>query len=187
MADPAAAERLNDKLRSVGRSVEVLAGIAGLERVAALPEVDYVMAAIVGAAGLLPTLAATRAGKRILLANKEALVMAGPLFMAAVREHEVELLPIDSEHNALFQCLPPDFSTAGLTKAGVRRILLTGVRRILLTGSGGPCRLTPLDRLPDVTPAQACAHPNWNMGQNIGGFCHHDEQGIGNHRSPLAV
>jgi 1-deoxy-D-xylulose-5-phosphate reductoisomerase len=117
------------------------------------------MAAIVGAAGLLPTLAAARAGKRVLLANKEALVMAGPLFMAAVREHGSELLPVDSEHNAIFQCLPPDFATAGLETCGVRRILLTG--------SGGPFRLTPLEQLPQVTPEQACAHPNWRMGRKI--------------------
>jgi 1-deoxy-D-xylulose-5-phosphate reductoisomerase len=159
MADAGAAERLRDRLQAAGRPVEVLAGTAGLEGVAALPDTACVMAAIVGAAGLLPTLAAARAGKRVLLANKEALVMAGPLFMAAVREHGATLLPIDSEHNAVFQCLPPDFATAGL-EAG-------GVRRILLTGSGGPFRATPLDRLPDVTPDQACAHPNWRMGRKI--------------------
>ncbi|MEI2780594.1 MAG: 1-deoxy-D-xylulose-5-phosphate reductoisomerase [Candidatus Competibacter sp.] len=159
MADPEAAERLSDRLRSAGRPVEVLAGVAGLERVAALPETDCVMAAIVGAAGLLPTLAAARAGKRVLLANKEALVMAGPLFVAAVRQGGAELLPIDSEHNAIFQCLPPGFAAEGLDAAGVRRILLTG--------SGGPFRVTPLDRLPDATPEQACAHPNWSMGRKI--------------------
>jgi 1-deoxy-D-xylulose-5-phosphate reductoisomerase len=159
LADPAAAEQLHGRLRAAGRPVEVLAGVAGLERIAALPEAGYVMAAIVGAAGLLPTLAAARARKRVLLANKEALVMAGPLFMATVCGQGAELLPIDSEHNAVFQCLPPEFSTAGLDTLGVRRILLTG--------SGGPCRLTSLDRLPDVTPEQACAHPNWNMGRKI--------------------
>ena len=159
MADLDCAGMLRDRLQSAGRSVEVLAGAVGLERVAALPEVGYVMAAIVGAAGLLPTLAAARAGKRVLLANKEALVMAGPLFMAAVREHGAELLPIDSEHNAIFQCLPPAFPTEGLDRLGIRRILLTG--------SGGPFRVTPLDQLPDVTPEQACAHPNWRMGRKI--------------------
>jgi 1-deoxy-D-xylulose-5-phosphate reductoisomerase len=159
MADETAAERLRDRLRAAGRSVEVLAGATGLERVAALPEVAQVMAAIVGAAGLLPTLAAARAGKRVLLANKEALVMAGPLFMTAVREHGAELLPIDSEHNAVFQCLPPEFATAGLERCGVRRIVLTG--------SGGPFRATPLEQLPEVTPDQACAHPNWRMGRKI--------------------
>jgi 1-deoxy-D-xylulose-5-phosphate reductoisomerase len=159
MADETAAHRLRDRLRAAGRPVEVLAGAAGLERVAALPEVDQVMAAIVGAAGLLPTLAAARAGKRVLLANKEALVMAGPLFMAAVRDHGATLLPIDSEHNAVFQCLPPTFATAGLEHCGVRRILLTG--------SGGPFRATPLDQLSEMTPDQACAHPNWRMGRKI--------------------
>ncbi|MCC6134153.1 MAG: 1-deoxy-D-xylulose-5-phosphate reductoisomerase [Candidatus Contendobacter sp.] len=159
MADPVAAEQLQTRLRAASQPVEVLAGAAGLERVAALPEVRHVMAAIVGAAGLLPTLAAARAGKRVLLANKEALVMAGPLFMAAVREHGAELLPIDSEHNAIFQCLPPGFANAGLEAAGVRRILLTG--------SGGPFRTTPLEQLAEVTPDQACAHPNWKMGRKI--------------------
>ncbi|QQS55549.1 MAG: 1-deoxy-D-xylulose-5-phosphate reductoisomerase [Candidatus Competibacteraceae bacterium] len=159
LADAAAAERLRERLRALGRSVEVLAGVAGLERAATLPEAAYVMAAIVGAAGLLPTLAAARAGKRVLLANKEALVMAGPLFMTAIRQHGAELLPIDSEHNALFQCLPADFAHTGLAAAGVRRILLTG--------SGGPFRTAPLAQLADVTPEQACAHPNWNMGRKI--------------------
>jgi 1-deoxy-D-xylulose-5-phosphate reductoisomerase len=159
LADAAAAERLRERLRAAGQSVEVLAGVSGLERAATLPEVAYVMAAIVGAAGLPPTLAAARAGKRVLLANKEALVMAGPLFMAAIRQHGAELLPIDSEHNALFQCLPPDFASIGLAAAGVRRLLLTG--------SGGPFRTAPLAQLADVTPEQACAHPNWNMGRKI--------------------
>ncbi|MDQ5908717.1 MAG: 1-deoxy-D-xylulose-5-phosphate reductoisomerase [Pseudomonadota bacterium] len=159
MADADAAGTLRDRLQSAGRPVEVLAGVTGLEQVAALPEVSYVMAAIVGAAGLLPTLAAAKAGKRVLLANKEALVMAGPLFMAAVREHGAELLPIDSEHNAIFQCLPPTFATEGLD--------VVGVRRILLTGSGGPFRVTPLEQLSKVTPEQACAHPNWRMGRKI--------------------
>jgi len=159
MVEPDAAERLRDRLRAAGRPVEVLAGAAELERVATLPEAAYIMAAIVGAAGLLPTLAAARAGKRVLLANKEALVMAGPLFVATVRRAGAELLPIDSEHNAIFQCLPAGFATGGLDAAGVRRILLTG--------SGGPFRRTPLDRLPDVTPDQACAHPNWVMGRKI--------------------
>ncbi|MBZ4194383.1 MAG: 1-deoxy-D-xylulose-5-phosphate reductoisomerase [Candidatus Contendobacter sp.] len=159
MADPVAAEQLEIRLRAAGQPVEVLAGAAGLEQVAALPAAGYVMAAIVGAAGLLPTLAAARAGKRILLANKEALVMAGPLFMAAVREQGAELLPIDSEHNAIFQCLPPGFTANSLDAMGVRRILLTG--------SGGPFRTTPLEQLSEVTPDQACAHPNWQMGRKI--------------------
>jgi 1-deoxy-D-xylulose-5-phosphate reductoisomerase len=159
MADADAAARLRDRLRAAGRPVEVLAGATGLEEVAALPAVGQLMAAIVGAAGLLPTLAAARAGKRVLLANKEALVMAGPLFITAVRDHGAELLPIDSEHNAVFQCLPPDFGAKGLEAVGVRRILLTG--------SGGPFRATALAQLPDVTPDQACAHPNWRMGRKI--------------------
>ena len=159
VADADAAEHLHSRLRAVGRAVEVLAGTSGLERVATLPETRYVVAAIVGAAGLLPTLAAARAGKRVLLANKEALVMAAPLFMAAVREHDAELLPIDSEHNAVFQCLPPHFATAGLDALGVHRILLTG--------SGGPFRATPLEFLSNVTPDQACTHPNWRMGRKI--------------------
>lgn len=157
MADPQAARRLDDRLRELGTPTEVLAGATGLCRVAALAETDYVMAAIVGAAGLLPTLAAARAGKRVLLANKEALVMAGALFVAAVREGGAELLPIDSEHNAIFQCWPAGF-------AGGER---PGVRRILLTGSGGPFRTTALERLVEMTPEQACAHPNWSMGRKI--------------------
>jgi 1-deoxy-D-xylulose-5-phosphate reductoisomerase len=132
--------------------------MAGLEQVAAMPEADYVMAAIVGAAGLLPALAAVRAGKRLLLANKEALVVSGHLFMDEAKRHGAEILPIDSEHNAVFQCMP----------AGpVRGEGGSGVKRILLTASGGPFRNTPLSDLSDVTPEQACAHPNWDMGRKI--------------------
>jgi 1-deoxy-D-xylulose-5-phosphate reductoisomerase len=116
------------------------------------------MAAIVGAAGLLPSLAAVRAGKRVLLANKEALVVSGHLFMHEVQRHGAEILPIDSEHNAVYQCMPADFSK-GLDH--------TGVTRILLTASGGPFRTTPLEQLREVTPEQACAHPNWDMGRKI--------------------
>ncbi|MDT8402980.1 1-deoxy-D-xylulose-5-phosphate reductoisomerase [Sulfuriflexus sp.] len=158
MADPSAAARLAGQVQAEGLAVEVLAGSEGLERVAALPQTDYVMAAIVGAAGLLPTLAAARAGKRILLANKEALVMSGHLFMQAVREHGAELLPIDSEHNAIFQCMPQGY------RAGMDA---QGVRRILLTGSGGPFRDIPVEQLAGVTPEQAIAHPNWSMGRKI--------------------
>ncbi len=158
MADPDAAQRLAERLRQEAPGTEVLAGGEGLETVAAHPEVDFVMAGIVGAAGLLPTLAAARAGKRVLLANKEALVMSGDLFMQAVREHGAELLPIDSEHNAVFQCMPGGYA-GGLDGAGVSRILLTG--------SGGPFRTTPLPELEAVTPDQACAHPNWVMGRKI--------------------
>jgi 1-deoxy-D-xylulose-5-phosphate reductoisomerase len=129
-----------------------------LEQVATMPETRYVMAAIVGAAGLPPALAAARAGKRLLLANKESLVVAGALLMRAVEESGAELLPIDSEHNAIFQCLPPNFGD-GLPSVGVERILLTA--------SGGPLRDWPIDRLAAVTPEQACAHPTWAMGRKI--------------------
>jgi 1-deoxy-D-xylulose-5-phosphate reductoisomerase len=136
---------------------ELQFGADALARIATAPECDVVMAAIVGAAGLPATLAAANAGKRVLLANKEALVMAGPLFMRAARKAGAALLPIDSEHNAVFQCLPR--SGEGVT--------LAGVRRVQLTASGGPFRLTPLERLAGVTPEQACAHPNWVMGRKI--------------------
>ncbi|MCS3902523.1 1-deoxy-D-xylulose-5-phosphate reductoisomerase [Methylohalomonas lacus] len=158
MADADAAEQLRQQLGDCPQ-VQVRAGNEALAEVAALDETDYVMAAIVGGAGLLPTLAAARAGKRVLLANKEALVMSGRLFMDAVRDHGAELLPIDSEHNAIFQCLPPDHQSRGLAAAGVERILLTA--------SGGPFRDMPLDQLAQVTPDQACAHPNWVMGRKI--------------------
>lgn len=144
------------RFREAGCRSELLFGAQGLDEVVRMPECDSVMAAIVGAAGLPPTLAAARAGKRVLLANKEALVMAGALFIQAVRDSGAELLPIDSEHNAVFQCLPP-------TPAGRAR----GVRRIVLTASGGPFRDLPAERLVDVTPEQACAHPNWRMGRKI--------------------
>ena len=159
MADSDSAERLRTSLKSKAPDTTVLAGEAALEQVAALPETDYVMAAIVGGAGLLPTLAAARAGKRVLLANKEALVMSGKLFMDAIHDHGAELLPIDSEHNAIFQCLPPDHQSRGLAASGVERILLTA--------SGGPFRDTPLAELAEVSPDQACAHPNWVMGRKI--------------------
>jgi 1-deoxy-D-xylulose-5-phosphate reductoisomerase len=159
MADSDSAGKLETAMRDSVPDVKVLAGGEALAEVASLPEVDYVMAAIVGAAGLLPTLAAARAGKRVLLANKEALVLSGQLFMDTVREHAAELLPIDSEHNAIFQCLPPDHQVRGLQASGVDRILLTA--------SGGPFRRTPLEQLAEVTPEQACAHPNWVMGRKI--------------------
>lgn len=158
MADPDAANLLAKGLNQRGVATEVLSGLRGLEIAAAIPDAEIVMAAIVGAAGLLPALAAVRAGKRVLLANKEALVVAGSLFMAEVAAHGAEILPIDSEHNAVFQCLPPK-NGEGLTRGGVKRILLTA--------SGGPFRSTPLAQLADVTPAQACAHPNWDMGRKI--------------------
>jgi len=152
------ARRLQDDLLAAGLSTRVLVGEEGLCQVASDPEVDAVMAAIVGAAGLRPTLAAVEAGKKILLANKEALVMSGALFMQAVRKSGSVLLPIDSEHNAIFQCMPLDFS---------RGLSNVGVRRILLTASGGPFRQTPLAELAHVSPEQACAHPNWSMGRKI--------------------
>ena len=153
-----AAARLRAGLAGAGCATEVLEGEAGLCEVASAPEVDAVMAAIVGAAGLRPTLAAVEAGKKVLLANKEALVMSGALFMEAVRRSGAVLLPIDSEHNAIFQCLPGDYE---------RGLSQVGVRRILLTASGGPFRETPQAALADVTPEQACAHPNWSMGRKI--------------------
>jgi 1-deoxy-D-xylulose-5-phosphate reductoisomerase len=154
----AAARTLQDDLRAAGLSTRVLVGEEGLCRVASDPEVDTVMAAIVGAAGLRPTLAAVETGKKILLANKEALVMSGALFMQAVRKSGSVLLPIDSEHNAIFQCMPLDYA---------RGLEAVGVRRILLTASGGPFRQTPMAELAHVSPDQACAHPNWSMGRKI--------------------
>jgi 1-deoxy-D-xylulose-5-phosphate reductoisomerase len=158
VADSAHAPRLRERLAGVGVGCRVLAGEAGLVEVASLPEVDCVMAAIVGAAGLPATLAAARAGKKLLLANKEALVIAGPVFMETVRSSGAMLLPIDSEHNAIFQCLPPFASGELVAK---------GVRRILLTGSGGPFRSRARAELHRVTPDEACAHPNWVMGRKI--------------------
>jgi len=158
MSLPAAATELKQRIHECGLRVEVLSGEAALCDVAALAEVDTVMAAIVGAAGLPPTLAAAHAGKRVLLANKEALVMAGQLFLRAVREGGGMVVPIDSEHNAILQCLPGRFTGDWAAD---------GVRRILLTASGGPFRTTPLQELHAVTPEQACAHPNWVMGRKI--------------------
>ncbi len=156
--DEVSAIRLRRLLAQEGLATEVLFGIDDLAHVASLPEVDTVMAAIVGSAGLRPAMAAAYAGKRILLANKETLVMAGSLFMQAVARGGAELLPIDSEHNAIFQALPREFNGD---------LAASGVRRILLTASGGPFRTTPLEDLPFVTPEQACAHPNWVMGKKI--------------------
>ncbi len=158
MVDATAAEKLEQKLRSRGLTIDVLSGIGGLEYVASLPQAHYVMAAIVGAAGLAPTLAAARAGKRILLANKEALVMSGRIFMDEVKANNAELLPIDSEHNAIFQCMP---------NTQIKDLHSLGIKRILLTASGGPFRDKPLEDLSQVTPEQACAHPNWVMGRKI--------------------
>lgn len=159
MVDAIKAAELQQRLTDAGvSSINVLSGVEALERVATLPNVDSVMAAIVGAAGLLPTLAAAKVGKTVLLANKEALVMSGALFMQAVADSGAHLLPIDSEHNAIFQCMPDGYTAGQQPKT---------VRRILLTASGGPFRCMPLEQLPQVTPAQAVAHPNWDMGRKI--------------------
>ena len=158
LRDGQLAAELDERCRAAGLPTEVRHGLDALIELSAAAEVDAVMAAIVGAAGLEPTLAAARAGKKVMLANKEVLVMAGELFMHAVRQHGARLLPVDSEHNAIFQSLPNDFA---------RGLAACGVSRILLTASGGPFRNTPLADLQGVTPDQACAHPNWVMGRKI--------------------
>lgn len=163
MVDEGAASDLAGRLKAHGSTTRVLSGQAALCDVAAHPDAHSVMAAIVGAAGLAPTMAAVRAGKRILLANKEALVMSGAFFMEAVREHGAELLPIDSEHNAIFQCLPVDVQR----QPGFCDLAGAGISKILLTGSGGPFRYADVGELHHVTPAQAIAHPNWSMGAKI--------------------
>ncbi len=154
LVEPLAAKQLRQQIVRQGLTTEVLEGADALEFVASLSQVDAVMAAIVGAAGLRSALAAATSGKRVLLANKESLVVAGQLFMDAVEQHQATLLPIDSEHNAIFQCMPADGGKEG-------------VRRILLTASGGPFRSISVDALQHVTPEQACAHPNWDMGKKI--------------------
>ena len=156
MAHEAPARVLQDKIRAEGLPVQVMSGAAALDEVASLPEVDAVMAAIVGAAGLSPCLAAARAGKRLLLANKEALVVGAEVFLQAVREGGATLLPIDSEHSAIFQSLPEDPATWN-----------ERVDKIILTASGGPFRARAVATLKDVTPEEACAHPNWVMGRKI--------------------
>jgi 1-deoxy-D-xylulose-5-phosphate reductoisomerase len=158
MADEGAARELVAELGAAARTTRVLAGVGALTEIATLPEAECVMAAIVGAAGLSSTLAAARAGKRLLLANKESLVMSGTLLMDAVRESGATLLPIDSEHNAIFQCLPAGSRTGATPQ---------GVRRILLTASGGPFRDWHADAIAAATPEAACAHPNWVMGRKI--------------------
>ena len=156
MPDPLQAGQLRERLRAAGSATEVLSGTQALSDLASHPDVDAVMAAIVGAAGLSPCLAAARAGKRLLLANKEALVVGGALFMKAVHEGGATLLPIDSEHSAIFQCLPED-----------RGAWAARIDHIILTASGGPFRSRDPASLKDVTPDQACAHPNWVMGRKI--------------------
>lgn len=156
-------DQLATLLRDLGLSdIEILSDQAGLIAVSEHSEVDVVMAAIVGAAGLLPTLAAVKAGKRVLLANKEALVMSGDIMMQAARDHGALLLPVDSEHNAIFQCLPQTYFDA--ERNGQPKL---GVSQILLTASGGPFLNHSVEQLQKVTPAQACKHPNWSMGQKI--------------------
>ncbi len=159
LADVNAARQLRQELAAAGSNTQVLAGAAALDELAVHPDVGIVMAAIVGAAGLSSTLAAAQAGKRIMLANKESLVMSGALFMEAVRSGGATLLPIDSEHNAIFQCLPDRSRYNGQAPAGVKRLLLTA--------SGGPFLRMPATQLESVTPDQACAHPRWVMGRKI--------------------
>ncbi len=161
MLDSTAAKELKSKLSNAGSSAEVLDGIEGLNFVAGHEQVDCVMAAIVGGAGLLPTLRAAQTGKKVLLANKEALVMAGKLFMQFIEQSGAQVIPIDSEHNAIFQCLPIN-SQAQFTKQQGQ-----GVNKIVLTASGGPFLNNTLAELAQVTPEQACKHPNWSMGPKI--------------------
>jgi 1-deoxy-D-xylulose-5-phosphate reductoisomerase len=163
MASLQAAKELSALLKKHEINTQVLAGDAGLCQVASLDEIDTVMAAIVGAAGLLPTMAGVKAGKRILLANKEALVMSGQMFIDACEQYGAELLPVDSEHNAIFQCLPADIQRA----MGRCDLEEYGISKILLTGSGGPFRYTDISELASVTPKMAIAHPNWSMGPKI--------------------
>lgn len=169
MMDPSAADRLAVALKENNvTETEVLAGMDGLEAVVQADECDVVMAGIVGAAGLLPTLAAARAGKRILLANKESLVMAGRLFMEAVHDGGAILLPVDSEHNAIWQCMPPSVCELGGQHEALERGLTAwGVEKILLTASGGPFRRVAMEELASKTPEEACSHPNWKMGRKI--------------------
>ncbi|MEL6115466.1 1-deoxy-D-xylulose-5-phosphate reductoisomerase [Photobacterium sp. SP02] len=163
MACEQAARELSEQLKAHGLATQVLTGVAGMCEIAALDEVDTVMAAIVGAAGLMPTMSAVKAGKRVLLANKEALVMSGQMFIDAVAKYDAELLPVDSEHNAIYQCLP-----LGVQKqTGRCDLTAAGISKILLTGSGGPFRYTDPRDLETVTPEMAIAHPNWSMGPKI--------------------
>ena len=161
--DENAAAQLKTHLITLNIKTEVLAGQKAICELASHPEVDMVMAAIVGAAGLLPTLSAVKAGKRVLLANKEALVTCGQIFIDEAKKSGAKLLPVDSEHNAIFQSLPPEAQE----KVGFCPLKELGVSKIVLTGSGGPFRYTPLNEFEHITPAQAVAHPNWSMGKKI--------------------
>ena len=161
--DAQAAKQLAENLVQLGLSTQVLAGQKAICELAAHPDVDMVMAAIVGAAGLLPTLSAVQAGKKVLLANKESLVTCGQIFIDEAKKSGAKLLPVDSEHNAIFQSLPPEAQE----KIGFCPLNELGVSKIILTGSGGPFRTKPLDEFSTITPAQAVAHPNWSMGKKI--------------------
>lgn len=163
MADITAAKKLRQSLQTLNLSIEVLAGEQAICDLAQLPEVDQVMAAIVGAAGLRSTLAAIEKSKRILLANKESLVTCGHLFMQAIKQYQAQLLPVDSEHNAIFQSLPNTIQH----DLGFAQLTEHGISKIVLTGSGGPFRDRAINTLSQVTPAQAVAHPNWSMGKKI--------------------
>ena len=157
-ADPTLERDLSDALKRQGARAEVLVGDAGLKEAAGMAETDIVMAGIVGAAGLNSTFEAARCGKKILLANKESLVIAGEVFIAEARKNRARILPVDSEHNAIFQALPTGF------EQGLEAV---GVEKIILTASGGPFRDLPAERFSEVTPEQACNHPNWRMGRKI--------------------
>lgn len=161
--DERAAKNLQEKLTALGNKTQVLSGQKAICELAAHEQADQVMAAIVGAAGLLPTLSAVKAGKRVLLANKESLVTCGQLFIDAVKNHGAQLLPVDSEHNAIFQSLPPEAQQ----KIGFCPLKDLGIAKIVLTGSGGPFRYTDLSEFDGITPEQAVAHPNWSMGKKI--------------------
>ncbi|MFZ7171881.1 1-deoxy-D-xylulose-5-phosphate reductoisomerase [Avibacterium volantium] len=161
--DESAAKNLTEKLTALGLRTQVLSGQKAICELAAHPEADQVMAAIVGAAGLLPTLSAVQAGKRVLLANKESLVTCGQLFIDEVKKNHAQLLPVDSEHNAIFQSLPPQAQE----KIGFCPLQELGISKIVLTGSGGPFRYTDLSEFDQITPEQAVAHPNWSMGKKI--------------------
>ena len=169
MVDEASAYELEQRLKKSSKTshIKVFSGSEALNDIAAHKQVDYVMAAIVGAAGLSSSLAAARCGKRILLANKESLVMSGDLFMQAVQDNGAILLPIDSEHNAIFQSLPETLTRTGVNLEKLGCLQMAGVEKILLTASGGPFLNKSLDELQHVTPDQACAHPNWEMGRKI--------------------
>lgn len=158
MADEESAERLRENLFQSGASTQVLSGQSAISELAADDGVDTVVAGIVGAIGLLPTLAAVEAGKTVLIANKEPLVMLGSEIMQKARDHGATIIPVDSEHNAIFQCMP---------EGGARGMEVCGIEKILLTGSGGPFREKSLEEFAAITPAQACAHPNWEMGRKI--------------------